>query len=76
MRPLVISHAACAGHAPENTLAAFERGIAEKADAGYDLGGDSRDGIFITGHSCRDYSKDGSAETYQDICTQAGWFVL
>lgn len=32
-RPLVTSHAACKGHAPENTLAGIERAIALGADA-------------------------------------------
>ena len=27
MRPLIISHAACAGHAPENTLAGIRKAI-------------------------------------------------
>src|SRR6185437_8819191 len=31
--PLVTSHAACKGHAPENTLAGIERAIALGADA-------------------------------------------
>ncbi len=31
--PLVISHAACAGHAPENTLAGVEKALALGADA-------------------------------------------
>ncbi len=33
MRPLVISHAACGGHAPENTLAGLRRAIQLGADA-------------------------------------------
>jgi glycerophosphoryl diester phosphodiesterase len=33
MRPLVISHAACAGHAPENTLAGIRAAIEMGADA-------------------------------------------
>ena len=33
MRPLVISHAACAGHAPQNTLAGIRCAIALGADA-------------------------------------------
>ncbi|MDO8614983.1 MAG: glycerophosphodiester phosphodiesterase [Dehalococcoidia bacterium] len=32
MRPLVISHAACAGHAPENTLAGIRRALELGAD--------------------------------------------
>jgi glycerophosphoryl diester phosphodiesterase len=33
MRPLVISHAACAGHAPENTLAGIQAALGLGADA-------------------------------------------
>lgn len=33
MRPLVISHAACAGHAPENTLAGIRKAIELGSDA-------------------------------------------
>jgi glycerophosphoryl diester phosphodiesterase len=33
MRPLVISHAACAGHAPENTLAGIRTALSLGADA-------------------------------------------
>ncbi|GAG26499.1 unnamed protein product, partial [marine sediment metagenome] len=33
MRPLVISHAACAGHAPENTLAGIRAALEMGADA-------------------------------------------
>lgn len=33
MRPLVISHAACAGHAPENTLAGIRKAIALGSEA-------------------------------------------
>ena len=32
-RPLVISHAACGGHAPENTLAGIRKALELKADA-------------------------------------------
>jgi glycerophosphoryl diester phosphodiesterase len=50
VRPLVISHAACAGHAPENTLAGIRRAIELASDAIEIDVQASRDGVPVLMH--------------------------
>lgn len=60
-RPLVISHAACAGHAPANTLAGVERAIALGAEAIEIDVHTSADGVPVVIHDrTLDRTTDGS----------------
>ena len=64
-RPLVISHAACEGHAPANTLAGVERAIALGADAIEIDVHASADGVPVVIHDrTLDRTTDGSG----DVC--------
>jgi glycerophosphoryl diester phosphodiesterase len=48
--PLIIAHAGGGAHAPENTLAAFERGLADGAD-GFELDVHlSKEGVPVVTH--------------------------
>ena len=63
MRPLVISHAACGGHAPENSLAGIRKAIELGADAIEIDVQASADGVPILMHDLTvDRSTDGSGK--------------
>jgi glycerophosphoryl diester phosphodiesterase len=62
-RPLVISHAACGGHAPENTLAGIREALRIGADAIEIDVQASADGVPVLMHDLTvDRSTDGSGE--------------
>ena len=63
MRPLVISHAACAGHAPENTLAGIRAALQMGADAIEVDVQASADGVPVLMHDLTvDRTTDGSGD--------------
>ena len=64
MRPLVISHAACAGHAPENTLAGIRTALQIGADAIEVDVQASADGVPVLMHDLTlDRTTSGSGDT-------------
>ena len=65
-RPLVTSHAACKGHAPENTLAGIERALALGADAIEIDVHCTSDGVPVLVHDeAVDRTTDGSGSVHE-----------